>query len=121
MRFQIAQKMHAVSDPHEPPDSINDRARDVVDLLLLRDLAAETGSPSLAEIQAAGSALFQARADEAKQLGLPARKRKWPPTVVGHAHWGNDYKRAAASASIELSLDAAVAAINAWIGQVDQA
>nr|VTO97543.1 hypothetical protein BIN_B_02124 [Mycobacterium riyadhense] len=121
MRFQIAQKMHAVSDPHEPPDSINDRARDVVDLLLLRDLAAETGSPSLAEIHAAGSALFQARADEAKQLGLPARKRKWPPTVVGHAHWGNDYKRAAASASIELSLDAAVAAISAWIGQVDQA
>lgn len=33
MRFQIAQKLHAVSDPHEPPDSINDRARDVVDLL----------------------------------------------------------------------------------------
>lgn len=46
MRFQIAQKLHAVSDPHEPPDSINDRARDVVDLLLLRDLAAATGSPT---------------------------------------------------------------------------
>jgi hypothetical protein len=54
MRFQIAQKIHAVSDPHEPPDSINDRARDVVDLLLLRDLAAETGNPMLAEISAAG-------------------------------------------------------------------
>lgn len=40
MRFQIAQKLHAVSDPHEPPGSINDRARDVVDLLLLRDLMA---------------------------------------------------------------------------------
>ena len=26
MRFQIAQKLHAVSDRHEPPDSINDRA-----------------------------------------------------------------------------------------------
>ncbi|MBF4162759.1 hypothetical protein ISG29_13760 [Nocardioides sp. CBS4Y-1] len=26
MRFQIALKLHAVSDPHEPPDSINDRA-----------------------------------------------------------------------------------------------
>jgi hypothetical protein len=118
MRFQIAQKIHAVSDPHEPPESINDRARDVVDLLLLRDLA-ETGSPTLAEIHAAGAALFQARADEAQQLGLPART--WPPTVVGHAHWGDDYKRAAAPASIELSLDAAVAEINAWIGQVDKA
>ena len=39
LRFQIAPKLHAVSDPHEPPVSINDRARDVVDLLLLRDLA----------------------------------------------------------------------------------
>ncbi|WP_343710748.1 nucleotidyl transferase AbiEii/AbiGii toxin family protein [Mycobacterium sp.] len=119
MRFQIAQKIHAVSDPHKPPDSINDRARDVVDLLLLRDLAAETGSPTLAEIHAAGAALFCARADEAQQLGLPART--WPPTVVGHAHWEDDYKRAADSASIELSLDAAVAEINAWIGQVDKA
>jgi hypothetical protein len=119
MRFQIVQKIHAVSDPHEPPDSINDRARDVVDLLLLRDLAAETGSPTLAEIHAAGAALFQARADEARQLGLPART--WPPTVTGHAHWGHDYKRAAASASIELSLDAAITEINAWIAEVDKA
>jgi Nucleotidyl transferase AbiEii toxin, Type IV TA system len=119
MRFQIAQKIHAVSDPHEPPAAINDRARDVVDLLMLRDLAAETGSPTLAEIRAAGAALFQARADEAQQLGLPARA--WPPAVTGHSHWGHDYKRAAASASIELSLDAAVAEINAWIAEVDKA
>lgn len=119
MRFQIAQKMHAVSDPHKPPDSINDRARDVVDLLLLRHLAAATGSPTLAEIRAAGAAVFQARADEALELGLPART--WPPTVTGHDHWPYDYKRAAASASIEVSLDAAVAEINAWIAEVDMA
>lgn len=119
MRFQIAQKIHAVSDPHKPPDSINDRARDVVDLLLLRDLAAATGSPTLAEIRAAGAAVFQARADEALQLGLPARV--WPPTVTGHNHWSHDYKRAAASASIELSLGAAVADINAWIAEVNTA
>lgn len=47
MRFQIAQKLHAVSDPHDPPASINDRARDIVDLLLLRDLAEATGSPHI--------------------------------------------------------------------------
>ena len=45
LRFQIAQKLHAVSDPHDPPAAINDRPRDVVDLLLLRDLVAETGKP----------------------------------------------------------------------------
>lgn len=51
MRFQIAQKLHAVTDPHEPPAAINDRPRDVVDLLLLRDLAADTGSPTLVEVR----------------------------------------------------------------------
>jgi hypothetical protein len=45
----------------------------------------------------------------------------WPPAVTGHAHCGHDYKRAAASAGIELSLDAAVAEINAWIAEVDKA
>jgi len=40
LRYQIAQKIHACTDPHDPPGYRNDRARDVVDLLLLRDLAA---------------------------------------------------------------------------------
>jgi hypothetical protein len=35
LRFQIAQKLHACTDPHDSPASINDRPRDVVDLLLL--------------------------------------------------------------------------------------
>jgi len=34
LRFQIAQKLHACSDPHDPPEATNDRARDIVDLLL---------------------------------------------------------------------------------------
>jgi hypothetical protein len=63
MRFQIVQKLHAVSDPHERPDAINDRARDVVDILLLRDRAASTGSPALAEVRQAAMAVFAARTD----------------------------------------------------------
>jgi len=73
MRFQIAQKLHAASDPHEPPQFLNDRARDVTDLLLLRDLARQTGAPTLADIKNAGIAVFEARAAEATQLGYPAR------------------------------------------------
>lgn len=119
MRFQIAQKLHAVSDPHDPPDHVNDRARDVVDLVLARDLAAETGSPTLAEIRAAGTAVFEARADEAQQLGHPGRA--WRPTVTAHPHWADDYKRAAASAGITLSLDEAVAEVSDWIAQLDTA
>ncbi|MHB1289390.1 nucleotidyl transferase AbiEii/AbiGii toxin family protein [Georgenia sp.] len=117
MRFQIAQKLHAVSDPHEPPDSINDRARDVIDLLLLRDLAASTGSPALAEVRRAAKAVFAARADEAAQLGLTTRS--WPPRVVPHPHWADDFARAATSGDVRLSLDECVAEVNAWIKEID--
>lgn len=116
MRFQIAQKLHAVSDPHEPPDSINDRARDVVDLLLLRNLIATTGSPTLTEVRDAGIAVFESRAAEAAELGRPTRA--WPPTITAHGDWVDDYERAAASGGIQLSLDAAVAEVNDWIAVI---
>ncbi|MGH8968709.1 MAG: nucleotidyl transferase AbiEii/AbiGii toxin family protein [Actinomycetes bacterium] len=117
MRFQIAQKLHAVSDPHEPPNSINDRARDVVDLLLLRDLAARTGSPTLAEVRQAANSVFRARVEEAAQLGLATRE--WPALVVAHPHWVDDFTRAAASGGVELSLDDAVAEVNTWIKEIE--
>lgn len=117
MRFQIAQKLHAVSDPHEPPRSINDRARDIVDLLLLRDLVAVTGMPTMAEVREAAVAVFEARAAEAAKLGRPTRS--WPPTLVAYAHWKDDYIRAAASGGVESSLEDAVGEANAWIGLLD--
>lgn len=40
MRHQIVQKLHAASDPHDPPISVNHRPRDLVDLLLLKELCA---------------------------------------------------------------------------------
>ncbi|WP_282826339.1 nucleotidyl transferase AbiEii/AbiGii toxin family protein [Gulosibacter sediminis] len=119
MRFQIAQKLHAVSDPHEPPTSVNDRPRDVVDLLLLRDLIAETGNPSIERVRDAAVAVFEARAAEAAQFGLT--ERRWPPTVPAHDHWRDDYARAAASARFDLSMNDAIAQLNEWIGQVDSA
>ncbi len=119
MRFQIAQKLHAVSDPHEPPSAINDRARDVIDLILLRDLAATAGSPTLTEVHTAATAVFAARANEAAQLGLPIRV--WPPTVFGYPHWADDFTRAAASDGVGLLLQEAVAEVNAWIKQIEVA
>ncbi|MPM24526.1 hypothetical protein SDC9_71009 [bioreactor metagenome] len=116
MRFQIAQKLHAVSDLHEPPGSINDRARDVVDLLLLRDLIATTGTPTLAEVREAALAVFEARAAEAAKLGRSTRN--WPPTLVAYAHWEDDYNRAATSGGIGLSLEDAVGEANAWIEKI---
>lgn len=119
VRFQTAQKFHAVSDPHDPPGSVNDRARDVVDLVLLRELAAVTGRPTLTEIRAGATAVFEGRAVEARQLGLPPRA--WPPTVIVHAHWADDYARAAASAGVALSLEEAVAEVNKWVAAFDDA
>lgn len=68
LRYQVAQKLHAVSDPHEPPDYLNDRARDIVDLLLIRDLIADTRYPALADVRDASLAVFFAREAEAREL-----------------------------------------------------
>ncbi len=88
----------------------------MVDLLLLRDLITATGSPTLAEVRSAGVAVFEERAAEAAELGLPTRA--WPPTIAAHSHWMDDYARAAASGDVDLSLDEAVAHLNAWIAAV---
>ena len=119
MRYQIAQKFHAVSDPHDPPLWVNDRPRDVVDLLLLRDLVTTEGTPTDVEIRRASVAVFEARAADATTLGRPVRM--WPPRVVAHPHWARDYERAAADASLAVPLDDAVAAVNEWIAHIDSA
>lgn len=117
MRYQIAQKVHAASDPHDPPALQNDRARDVVDLLLLRDLIRETGSPSPAEVEAAILDIFAARAQDAVALGYP--ERTWPARVTAHPHWTASFERAAASARMTLTLDESVAQANAWLDEID--
>ncbi|MFC7619093.1 nucleotidyl transferase AbiEii/AbiGii toxin family protein [Microlunatus sp. GCM10028923] len=119
MRYQIAQKIHACSDPHDPPASVNDRPRDVVDLLLLRDLVLAEGAPTSYEIREAAVAVFEARAADANTLGRPVRH--WPPRVVAHPHWLNDYARAARDAGVASSLDDAVAAVNDWIMELANA
>ncbi|MDR1152969.1 MAG: nucleotidyl transferase AbiEii/AbiGii toxin family protein [Bifidobacteriaceae bacterium] len=115
--YQVAQKIHAASGPHDPPEYVNDRARDVVDLLLVRDLARAVGEPDLAAIRAAVADTFDTRAREATELGR--RPAVWPAQVVPHHHWRDGYTRAAASASLPLSLEEAVAQVNAWINEID--
>lgn len=109
--------IEAVLDDDGSATSWPDHARDVVDLLLLRDLAAWTGSPALAKIRQAAMAVFAARAEEAAQLGLTTRA--WPPTLVAHPHWADDFARAAAAGGIGASLDEAVDEVNAWIKEIE--
>ena len=119
LRYQIAQKIHACTDPHDPPAERNDRARDVVDLLLLRDLAAVDASPSYAQLREACTALFTARATEARTLAREGRG--WPPRLVAHPHWSNDYDKAARQAGVDLPLGQAVDDVNAWVELIESA
>lgn len=116
LRFQIAQKLHACSDPHDPPVAINDRARDIVDLLLLQELTTTDGAPTLVELRGACEAIFTTRASDASHLGQ--EPRTWPCVVVAHPHWANDYARAATSAGVAVSLDDGVTTVNAWVSQI---
>ena len=119
VRCQIAQKLHTSTDPHQPPTEPNDRARDVSDLLLLRDLVRLEGQLTAADIGTACAALFQARADEAAALGRSPRV--WPPVVHAHPHWQGDYDRVARESRISHSLSDAVAELNSWIIELDAA
>lgn len=119
MRYQIAQKIHACTDPHDPPTWVNDRPRDLVDLILLRTLVTTEGAPSLAEIAEATRAVFEARAADARMLKRPPRA--WPAVAVPHPHWTHDYARAAADGGVALDLDDAVALVNDWLTEISTA
>lgn len=119
MRYQIAQKIHAASDPHDPPTHKNDRARDVVDLLLLRELARETGSPTDGEVLGAVTDVFEARARDAATLNLP--QRHWPTRLIPHPHWADSYQRAANSAGLDVALTDAVESVNTWLEEIAHA
>lgn len=114
--YQVAQKIHACTDPHDPPEYINDRARDIVDLILLRD-ALYSFDSDLTSTKAACLALFSARLDDAISLGMPVRA--WPPTVTPYPHWKTDFERAATELDLSFSFDDAVATVNQWIKEID--
>jgi Nucleotidyl transferase AbiEii toxin, Type IV TA system len=116
--YQVARKLHACSDPHDPPDERNDRARDLVDLLLIRDAFYPDGD-DLSELRAACLDLFEARTRDAKALGL--KPRSWPPSAHAHDHWATDYGDAADAVGQTTSLTEAADLINEWISRIDSA
>ena len=77
--WQIAQKLHAVTDVPEAPRR-NDRAHDLVDLQLLEALLPDS---ELSATRDASIAVFDARA-----------KHPWPPVVEAQPHWAPIYVRA---------------------------
>ena len=117
MSYQIAQKVHAATNPHNPPLFRNERPRDVVDLVLLRRLVENTGSPSLEEVREAIRDIFASRANEARVLVCPVRM--WPARLRAYPHWAEDFGSAAASVRLGMSLGEAVDEVNRWLGEID--
>ncbi len=117
MGYQVAQKVHAATDPHDPPAQVNNRARDVVDLLLVRDLAEATGHPSRSEIRGAIEDIFDTRAEEAEATGgIP---REWPARIVVYPNWETDFRAAINSVGLHIGLDDAVDQVNTWLDHIE--
>ncbi|MDR1426560.1 MAG: nucleotidyl transferase AbiEii/AbiGii toxin family protein [Bifidobacteriaceae bacterium] len=113
MDYQVAQKMHAASDP-DLPDYTNERVRDVIDLLLVKHAFYPENPPSL---KTACLDLFAARVAEARQMGKPPRH--WPPILHANDTWHTLYPELADSVGLELSLNEAIQAVHQWIAEID--
>lgn len=104
LRYQIAQKLHAVTQRFE--DRENERFRDLVDLIICRDLVAD-----LAEVREACLDTFEAR-------GLHA----WPPTLEVPDHWAEPYAALAEEMGFPVAdVDDAAAQVRKFIDKIDSA
>jgi hypothetical protein len=117
MDYQIAQKSHAATDPDIPPDIINDRVRDVIDMVLVKENL-YIDDPTPASLRTACVDVFEARAEEAKTIG--ATPRSWPPTFTANAAWQTAYPDLAKSVGITYTLDEAIVIVQNWIDAIDE-
>jgi hypothetical protein len=115
MDYQIAQKLHAASDPDEA-DYENRRVHDLVDVLLLKEAFYQDGPA--ASLKAACVDIFEYRADEAEQLGRPVRR--WPPTFHINDFWRVAYPPLAESLGITLTVEELVATIQTLVADIDR-
>ncbi|MGH9039766.1 MAG: nucleotidyl transferase AbiEii/AbiGii toxin family protein [Acidimicrobiia bacterium] len=107
IRWQIAQKLHACTDPLHGT-APNDRARDLPDILILGSLLDHTDVPAVRE---ACEAVFAAR-----------ERHTWPPVLVVHPHWPTLYTAAISDLDgFPATVDGAADAVRAFIRRVDGA
>lgn len=107
LRFQIAQKLHAVTE--KPVDGrTNLRHWDLIDIILLRALAPE----DLAEVRAACNEIFETRATHA-----------WPPTLDVVELWREPFLADVARMGVGLprDVDQAAEEVRRFIAEIDRA
>lgn len=115
LSYQVAQKLHASTDPTTMDGRRNTRVRDIADLILIRNYF-YTRDADLTEVRGASEDVFRSRADEAIRLGLTPRL--WPPTVVAHEGWVQEWEALANKVGLNLTLREALSQLNDWITQI---
>jgi hypothetical protein len=113
MDYQVAQKLHAASDP-DVDGYENQRVHDIIDLVLLKD-AFYPGEPP-ASLRSACLDTFAFRVEEARQLGRSARD--WPPVFRINAAWRAAYPPLATALGLRLDVDQAVSEVAAWVTRI---
>jgi hypothetical protein len=101
-RFQIAQKIHAVTTPAREGRS-NDRYRDLVDLWLLRHIGIHPG-----EVRTACEDVFRVR-----------EMHPWPPELHVPEHWATPFARLAGEVGLPTTdVEAAASSLRDWIAEI---
>lgn len=106
LRYHIAQKIHAMTEPPPDEETPNERFRDLVDLLLMKELTTE-----LAGMREACDEVFAVRATH-----------DWPPVLDPPAFWAEPF--AALAEEVELPvrrLEDAVREAQAFIEAIEEA
>lgn len=104
LRYQVAQKLHACSERFH--DRENERAHDLIDLLLMQELILD-----YATVKDACVAVFALR-----------NRHGWPPALTAEAGWYEQYPPLAAELDFPITdLDQAIAAVHDLVAAIDAA
>lgn len=108
LRYQIAQKLHACTESF-PDGRVNDRVRDIADLLIITELAGAT--MDLSDVRGACVEIFELR-----------NRHPWPPSLIAPERWAGLWQRIVDEDGFPIAdLGEALVAVRALIEQIDAA
>jgi Nucleotidyl transferase AbiEii toxin, Type IV TA system len=108
VRYQIAQKIHACTEPPIDGKNENPRFHDLLDLIFLRDLVAGDAWPG---VRRACVDTFEVRG-----------KHSWPPELIVHASWPQAFVALAVEHGVGITdVDEAARQVREMIARIDTA